>query len=245
MSTEGSSSLFPGACVVMALSPYSRDRLTAVRNAPVTHSTKPGPLHKSPKAFYHAAEVNGCKRLYCDPLTGLVSYPSFEQHVINYLPEMAADNLHIAIGDVDNLRGYVTSARSSDPALFGHIAGNRCMQLVGATVRTWCADAMAQWPFMICATFGGDEVIVLGSGRAYDEFVAQIKTLAYLIKHRAPCSCSFASATLGSGPTNASDASSVFVKFVSAIDRALFAFKEKHHKGGSHRRFVLDIGIVR
>ena len=36
----------------------------------------------------------------CDPLTGLVAYPSFEELIIAGLPALAIKGLHLAIGDV-------------------------------------------------------------------------------------------------------------------------------------------------
>ena len=41
--------------------------------------------------------------LLCDPLTGLVAYPSFEELLIAGLPALAIKGLHLAIGDVDDL----------------------------------------------------------------------------------------------------------------------------------------------
>src|ERR1022692_3662155 len=80
--------------------------------------TVPLPDSHDPSAF-----------LLCDPLTGLVAYPSFEAHMIAALPGLASDGLHLAIGDVDDLRGYVTAANANDPTLFGHLAGNDCAVL--------------------------------------------------------------------------------------------------------------------
>src|ERR1022692_2790110 len=109
--------------------------------------------------------------LLCDPLTGLVAYPSFEAYMIAVLPGLATDGLHLAIGDVDDLRGYVSAANADDPTLFGHLAGNDCMRRVGEATRRWVADHLDFWPFAMCATFGGDEVIVAAAGQPYETFI--------------------------------------------------------------------------
>jgi len=76
---------------------------------------------------------SGMRRtLLCDPLTGLVSYPSFEEHLTRELPRLARRELHLAIGDVDDLKEFVTARRDCDPMMFGHLAGNDCMRKVGA-----------------------------------------------------------------------------------------------------------------
>ncbi len=62
--------------------------------------------------------------LFCDPLTGLVAYPSFEVYMIAVLPRLATSGLHFAISDVDDLTGYVTAAKAYDRTLFGHLAGS-------------------------------------------------------------------------------------------------------------------------
>jgi len=175
----------------------------------------------------------------------LVAYPSFEEYVVRNLPSLGQKGLHLAIGDVDDLRTYVTSERSANPMMFGHIAGNRCMQIIGSTVKRWALDWMAKWPVLLCATFGGDEVVVAGTGRPYKDFVCQIENLAAQIRLSAPCPCSFACGTLGPGPIAAAAAEGVYQSLVSKVDRALFAYKARCKSSGLNPvGYIVDVGRV-
>jgi GGDEF domain-containing protein len=181
--------------------------------------------------------------LLCDPLTGLVAYPSFEQHLRDNLFALAPRGLHLAIGDVDDLKGHVTRRRDSDPTDFGHIAGNRCMRIVGSVTRTWAEDALGEWPFSLCGTFGGDEVVIAAAGRPYERFVTLIENLARALRLAAPRPCSFATATVASnGPTPAHQ-SDAYRAFVSHVDASLFDQKERRRgrRGGGE---VVDAGVV-
>ena len=183
--------------------------------------------------------------LLCDPLTGLVAYPSFEELIIAALPALAIKGLHLAIGDVDDLRGYVNIARENDPTLFGHLAGNDCMRRVGLATRQWAADFLDGWPFAICATFGGDEVIVAAAGRPYEEFLDALSVLVSRIRTSAPRPCSFASAT--SIPMNRSlaRAEDTDRAFLSRVDRRLFYYKvETRNSGKSLNGDLIDAGAM-
>jgi GGDEF domain-containing protein len=178
--------------------------------------------------------------LLCDPLTGLVAYPSFEAHMIALLPELATKGLHLAIGDVDDLRGYVTAVKSEDLTLFGHLAGNDCMQRVGGATRRWAAEILERWPFAICATFGGDEVIIAAAGRPYDVFMEALTELASRIRSAAPRPCSFASATTMPMTCLVGTAEDTYRRFVSHVDKSLFRHKTATRKAGS----IVDGALV-
>jgi GGDEF domain-containing protein len=191
-------------------------------------------------------EVNGPDRpLLCDPLTGLVAYPSFEAHLIASLPELAADGLHLAIGDVDDLRGYVTAARADDPTLFGHLAGNDCMRRIGEATRGWAAEMLDGWPFAVCATFGGDEVIVAASGRPYAAFVDALAELALRIRSTAPRACSFASATTAPMACSDSTAADTYRRCIAHVDGCLFYHKAAARESGTMLGgVVVDVGAL-
>jgi GGDEF domain-containing protein len=165
--------------------------------------------------------------LLCDPLTGLVAYPSFEAHMIGLLPKLAINGLHLAIGDVDDLRSYVTAANADDPNLFGHLAGNDCMRRVGGATRKWVADTLEGWPFAVCGTFGGDEVIVAAAGRTYDLFLEGLMELALRIRSAAPRTCSFASATTIPVERIVGTAEKAYRRLVSGVDERLFRHKAR------------------
>jgi GGDEF domain-containing protein len=170
--------------------------------------------------------------LLCDPLTGLIAYPSFEQYLIRRMPELLLSQVHISIGDVDDLRTYVTSKRYTDPLMFGHIAGNLCMKMIGAIVQSWESEFSAHWPMLVCGTFGGDEVIVAAAGLPYEEFLEQITKLSAAIRLSAPCTCSFASGTLAQQMTQRHGAEKAYQHLISSIDRALFDHKIKCREAG-------------
>jgi GGDEF domain-containing protein len=175
---------------------------------------------------------NASELLLCDPLTGLVAYPSFEAHMIAVLPQLAPQGLHLAIGDVDDLKGYVTAARAEDPALFGHLAGNECMRRIGEVTRRWAADMLDGWPFALCATFGGDEVIVAAAGRPFRVFFDALIDLVSRIGSAAPRPCSFASAT--TMPTSFDgNIAKTYRSLVSRVDESLFRHKAMAHSAGS------------
>jgi GGDEF domain-containing protein len=184
--------------------------------------------------------------LLCDPLTMLVAYPSFEEHLTRVLPRVANAGLHLAIGDVDGLREYVTERRSADPASFGHLAGNDCMRRIGALTGEWARTHLAVgWTFRICGTFGGDEVIVSAVGLPHERFVEAIALLCQQIRASAPRPCSFALGTLVAREVTEYQAPGAYRTFVSQIDASLFDAKEEWRAGGGLLNGrVLDVGHI-
>ncbi len=184
--------------------------------------------------------------LLCDPLTGLVAYPSFESYLREAIPTRLSQGVHLAIGDVDDLKAHVCERRSLDPTMFGHLAGNACMRAVGAITVEWADCHLAKWPFRVCGTFGGDEVIVAGSGRPYAEFVELVRVLAEELRLHAPRTCSFAIGSI-SLPYDqiVPDPEMIYRMFVAEVDAALFDCKLKLRSGDSAPRGeIVDIGDV-
>jgi GGDEF domain-containing protein len=172
--------------------------------------------------------------LYLDPLTSLVAYPSFERHIIEMIPKLAGDGLHIAIGDVDGLREYVSEQRSADPAHFGHLAGNACMQTIGRVTAGWAAAELSDSPFHICGTFGGDEVIIAVSGISHELFASKIDNLRHAICNTAPRPCSFAIGTIEDQTVTRDSAAATYRRFVSMVDARLFREKDDARRAGGH-----------
>lgn len=177
--------------------------------------------------------------LLCDPLTGLVAYPSFEECLTDALVSLDGEAVHLAIGDVDDLKRYVTECRTSDPASFGHLAGNACMRAVGIETLRWAEVALGQWPFSLCATFGGDEVIVAVAGLPYPTFLASIEDLADRLRAGAPRPCTFAVGTLAPANEVVLDGDSAYARLVAHVDSALF-----DHKAALRARLIDPFGDV-
>jgi GGDEF domain-containing protein len=189
------------------------------------------------------------RELLCDPLTGLVAYPSFAECLIGSLPTLSTSTgLHLAIGDVDDLKEYVSQRRAEDPTMFGHLAGNQCMEAVGRATTAWSHEALRTSTFALCGTFGGDEVIVATAGVAYDRFVASIRDLAQAIDRAAPRTCSFAVGTFPPGAIFDHQATAAYRQFVAAIDAALFFHKaelrEQHLKPRGELKDIGDVRVV-
>jgi GGDEF domain-containing protein len=164
--------------------------------------------------------------------------------MIATLPGLLVSGLHLAIGDVDDLSGYVTTVKAEDPTHFGHLAGNDCMRRVGEATRSWIAQSLEHWPFAVCATFGGDEVIIVASGRPYDDFLAALNDLAESIRCAAPRACSFVAATATplQCPGCAND---VFRQLISQVDKHLFRHKAEARKAGlGLNGAILNVGFL-
>jgi GGDEF domain-containing protein len=190
------------------------------------------------------ASGDGTRVLLCDPLTRLIGYPSFQQFVTDELPTLAREGVHVAIGDVDDLKRFVSDRRAGDPTMFGHLAGNDCMQRLGAATLEWAEAELVDWPFALCGTFGGDEVIVVTSGGPYASFVSSIEQLAERIKKAVPRSCSFALGTTRSKIPSA-QAPLAYRSLVARIDAALFDCKESlRARGVDPAGELVDVGFV-
>jgi GGDEF domain-containing protein len=146
---------------------------------------------------------------------------------------------------VDDLRGYVNVSNANDPTLFGHLAGNDCMRRVGDATRRWVADYLDFWPFALCATFGGDEVIVAAAGQPYDAFIDALSELVSRIRSTAPRPCSFASATTMPRARIVGTAEGAYRRLVSRIDKRLFCHKASARDASSTVAGALvDVGAL-
>jgi GGDEF domain-containing protein len=183
--------------------------------------------------------------LWCDPLTGLIAYPSFAEHFTDRLPTLAPLGVHLAIGDVDDLKEYVSQRRAEDHTHFGHLAGNECMQTIGRITRRWAERTVADWPFSLCGTFGGDEVIIAAAGVEYAAFVNSVQELLDDIGRNAPRTCSFAVGTLLPTTIPEADRAIAYREFVARVDLALFERKAEIRAANvSPRGDLEDIGSV-
>ena len=181
--------------------------------------------------------------MLCDPLTYLVAYPSFQKYMVEHFFSLSSEGIHLAIGDVDDLKRYVTECQSIDPMLFGHIAGNECMQRVGKITTQWASTTFTPNHFALCGAFGGDEIIIAASGITYDHFYYAVLELAEKLRKGAPRPLSFAMATIKSTSTCRFDPYYHFRKLVIEVDMALFNQKNKRPKDYySERGVVISLG---
>jgi len=203
----------------------------------------------APRPAYATAQArtgeDHARQLLCDPLTGLVAYPSFAEYLTEHLPALARYGLHLAIGDVDDLREYVTLQRAENPTMFGHLAGNECMRRLGTITVDWAGRALSSWPFFLCGTFGGDEVIVAAAGCPYRSFLEEVACLQRAVTAGAPRTCSFSAGTLQTDGLRAGGGDTAYREFVSAVDRALFTLKADLRRNGIRPRAdLVDVGAV-
>jgi GGDEF domain-containing protein len=153
--------------------------------------------------------------------------------------------LHLAIGDVDDLKRYVTERRSADPTSFGHLAGNDCMRQVGLVTVRWAEEELSAYPFSMCGTFGGDEVIVTAAGTGQAAFMDAIQRLSALLRGFTPRSCSFAVASTEPIPAPLSDPAAAYERLVTRVDAALFDRKAALRAQNTDPcGEVVDVGIV-
>ncbi len=183
--------------------------------------------------------------LLYDPITRLISYPCFADYLVGQFPNLAKTGIHLAIGDVDDLKRYVTLSNATNPKLFGHLAGNDCMRKVGLVTLEWARKISSGEDFHICGTFGGDEIIIAAAGLPYNKFLSSIQELAFNLLQSTPRPCSFASGTSIPMDLPTAESQSAFHNLVSSVDRALFNFKEDRNKQSkSTRGDVIDIGKI-
>lgn len=170
------------------------------------------------------ADIYDAGLILCDPLTRLVAYPSFERHMVAEMARIAPLGVHLAIGDVDDLSEYVSRSNETDPSHFGHLAGNECMTRVGEVTKSW-AKGLDPWAFSICATFGGDEVIIAAAGGSPGAFSNAVESLRDGLMRDCPCPLSFAVGGLAPHELPSEEAASVYRRLVAHVDAALFAAK--------------------
>lgn len=168
----------------------------------------------------------------CDPLTQLVSYPSFEKYVLRLMSDNQDKSMYFGIGDVDDLRGYVTAENNVGNNCFGHLAGNKCMAMVGHIVNKWESEFNQNFDELVCGTFGGDEVIIYAIGSDVLSFENALRELRDQIKIYSPRPCSFSWGSLLLNKFNKVSINQAYTSFLTEVDRCLFDYKAKARKSG-------------
>lgn len=176
-----------------------------------------------------------------DPITGLLAYPDFDRLAADWICGWlrAGEDVAIAIGDVDDLRGHVENMRCRDPRHFGHVAGNAVMRGVGAATRSWLVNASSVIRG-VASTFGGDEVIIVATVTERESFIADVGRLQSEIAAALPRTLSFAYCCL-SGPLVddrlLEPERDVFEALMFVVDRTLLAAKTSQ----SGRRLMVSV----
>lgn len=165
-----------------------------------------------------------------DPLTGLLAFPDFHRTLPSFLVSTLQDGalVALAIGDVDGLKEHVESTNSSDPASYGHLAGNAVMTRLGEATRQWFTEQ--PWSAGCVATFGGDEVIIAVRETDPSRFLAAVQELRDRLCVALPVTVSFAVTMVAAGhlPIRRSDPNwrAQFTDGLFAtVDRCLFLHK--------------------
>ncbi|WP_017239002.1 hypothetical protein [Streptomyces sp. SS] len=171
-----------------------------------------------------------------DAVTGLVAFPDFHSHIPRCLAAAlkAGRLVALAIGDVDGLKDHVERTNSTNPASYGHLAGNEVMATVGATTRAWFREQ----PFDsgCAATFGGDEVILAAVVDDAAQFHQALGVLRDRLGAVLPVTVSFALMFVAAGDLPAERERSWKHAFtntlLAAVDRTLFTHKAARRAGG-------------
>lgn len=165
-----------------------------------------------------------------DPLTGLLAFPDFHRTLPAALVAALEDGalVALAIGDVDGLKEHVESSNSTDPASYGHLAGNAVMARLGEAACNWFREQ--PWIAGCVATFGGDEVIVAVREEDPARFLAAVRDLRDRLCLALPVTVSFAVAIVAPAhlPTSRTepDWPDRFTdELFAAVDRCLFVHK--------------------
>ncbi|WP_341256958.1 GGDEF domain-containing protein [Gordonia malaquae] len=151
-----------------------------------------------------------------DSLTGLPNRRAAEEHLAALPPNAAVS---VAIFDVDDFKHY-----NDD---FGHPAGDRCLAMIGASLRADTLDHHTEF----AARLSGEEFIVVWHDRDGADVVERAETLRTRVGDIAPVPPADRTVTMSAGLCTLSDPSRLRsdVEFQSLIDRAdkaLYAAKE-------------------
>lgn len=187
-----------------------------------------------------------------DPITGLVAWPAFHEALPGLLRRQLGDGraVGLAIGDVDDLKTYVERVRSVDAGSFGHLAGNALMQQLGIVARAWLRES---GPSDAClATFGGDEIVLLGLAADQRAFIEAVSGLRDVLGESLPCTVSFAAAVVTPEhiptPVAGDHWWAEFTRhLLSAVERTLFEFKQvrRGDPDAVPRGFVAPTAVAR
>ncbi|MCZ1008437.1 YdeI/OmpD-associated family protein [Streptomyces lydicus] len=171
-----------------------------------------------------------------DAVTGLVAFPDFHSHIPRCLVTALSEGRLVAlsIGDVDGLKNHVERTNSTNPASYGHLAGNEVMATVGATTRAWFREQ----PFDsgCAATFGGDEVIIAAVVDDVGRFHRALGGLRDRLGSALPVTVSFALMFVTADDLPAERERGWRHAFtdtlLATVDRALFMHKAARRAGG-------------
>lgn len=165
-----------------------------------------------------------------DPLTGLLAFPDFHRTLPASLVAALEGGalVALAIGDVDGLKEHVESSNYTDPASYGHLAGNAVMARLGQAACTWFREQ--PWTAGCMATFGGDEVIVAVREDDPARFLAAVRDLRDRLRLSLPVTVSFAVTVVAPGdlPADRADphwADRFTDTLFATVDRCLFIHK--------------------
>lgn len=173
-----------------------------------------------------------------DPVTGLLSFPCFREGFVAYLPDHLTMGrpVGIAVGDVDDLKGYIRHRDPSDPLRFGHLAGNALMARLGRSALRWLGSSPVRSAAL--STFGGDEIILVASGISRPDFDAEVRSLAERLRRELPRPVSFAYGWFCPGdapPAPGQPFREPSLGAVSLVDRALLRSKARRQSGAEPR----------
>jgi GGDEF domain-containing protein len=175
-------------------------------------------------------QLRWCAGAREDPLTGLLAFPDFHQSLPPCLVATLEDGalVALAIGDVDGLKEHVESTNSTDPASYGHLAGNAVMARLGEIARGWFREQ--PWTAGCVATFGGDEVIVAVREEDPSRFLAAVQDVRDRLCLALPVTVSFAVTIVAPGHLPADREEQGWQDrftdgLFAAVDRCLFVHK--------------------
>ncbi|MCX4740842.1 hypothetical protein [Streptomyces antibioticus] len=177
-----------------------------------------------------------------DAVTGLVAFPDFHSHIPRCLTAALDEGrlVALAIGDVDGLKDHVERTNSTNPASYGHLAGNEVMATVGATTRAWFREQ----PFDAgcAATFGGDEVILAAVVDDAAQFHQALGVLRDRLGAVLPVTVSFALMFVAVGDLPVERGRGWKHAFtdtlLAAVDRTLFTHKAARRADGGRGGIV-------
>ena len=193
-------------------------------------ATQPDPGRRFDR-FPPASTGRWCPAARDDPITGLICWPDFRAAFPRLLGAALRNDraVGLAIGDVDDLKAYVESARAGNPESYGHLAGNDLMSRLGGIARTWWRQANIEQGCV--ATFGGDEIVVAGEIPDAALWTGRIGDLRDQISFL-PCSASFASTTVTPADVLVDIAGDEWIReyanhLIRDVDQALFITKRQ------------------
>jgi GGDEF domain-containing protein len=171
-----------------------------------------------------------------DPLTGFVAWPGFFARLPGMLAEQlqAGRSVGFAIGEVNDLSGYIEGLSAADARAVGHLAGVELVTRLGATARDWLHDDDVRDGCL--ATFGRGEIVFVAEARSEAAFVSHVGRLRAGLVDALPRNVSFVATVLDARSVSHSVADDAWrdfcVEVIGRVERALFAqtSARRHHR---------------